>query len=128
MELRTPFEFLVGRLSSVLVTAGLLVVGGAAVAGCGSDSTGSTTPTDTATGGSDVATGGDSQSGSDTAAGGDTTSAQQCCADKGAQCGFVAGCPSSCGSCQTGFQCNSQTNKCVEQTTGPKLKVFGVSK
>ena len=128
MELRTPFEFLVGRLSSVLVTAGFLVVSGAAVAGCGSDSTsGGTTPTDTATGGSDVATGGDTTTAGDTASGGDTTSAQQCCADKGAQCGFVAGCPSSCGSCQTGFQCNSQTNKCVEQTTGPKLKVFGES-
>ncbi len=52
---------------------------------------------------------------------GDATT-NQCCADKGASCGFVAGCPTSCGGCATGKQCTA--NKCVDKVVVVKKK-FG---
>ncbi|MBM4342963.1 MAG: hypothetical protein FJ100_06260 [Deltaproteobacteria bacterium] len=43
-----------------------------------------------------------------------------CCASKGAQCGYVAGCPSNCGTCPSGQTCTN--NQCKGGSTGDCLK------
>ncbi len=88
---------------------------------CGSSSTTDTTPADTQTG-TDV-TSSDGITGEDGA--GDTSSdgANSCCADHGAQCGFIKECPKSCGACSTNQKCDA-THKCIADVK-PTLKKFG---
>lgn len=118
MELR----MYLGRLPSLLASAGLVLVSAAALPACGSDSNGGTTTptTDVATGGD---TGGDTATGGDIATGGDAKDNAACCAEKNAQCGFVAGCSASCGGCPTDKTCTA--NKCVDKVVGPEPAKFG---
>ncbi len=46
--------------------------------------------------------------------------ATACCASKGAQCGVVAGCPTSCGTCPSGQTCTS--NQCKGGSSGDCIK------
>ncbi|MFZ4580234.1 MAG: hypothetical protein ACOYOB_17770 [Myxococcota bacterium] len=111
------------------------------LAACGSDSTGGTSTTTDTSDTKDIF-GGDLTPGDSTAdsndnpdtinpgsdANTDVTAAQQCCLDKGADCGFVPGCPANCGPCKTNFKCDtagtSPTYKCKAETVVEKKK-FG---
>lgn len=126
------------RICTTIASVCMLVL-----AACGTDgTTGGTasgadtsTTTDTANVGDTFTTGdaGGKDAGGDTStSGGDTTdagSSSQCCKDKGAECGFVAGCPQSCGSCGTDKVCDTKAgatkNKCIAKTTGPAKKALG---
>lgn len=126
------------RICTTIASVCMLVL-----AACGTDgTTGGTasgadtsTTTDTANLGDTVTTGdtGGKDAGDGASSGGnDTTdagSASQCCKDKGAECGFVAGCPQSCGSCGTDKVCDTKAgatkNKCIAKTTGPAKKALG---
>ena len=56
----------------------------------------------------------------------DVVSPVQCCINKGAQCGFVAGCPQTCGSCSVDKVCDTKTgptkNKCISKFVTPVEK------
>jgi len=97
-----------------------------ALSACGTTASGGGNPPPTDTiGGKDGTVVPDATTPGDTAktdgSSGDAATSQ-CCADKGATCGFVAGCPTSCGGCPTGKQCTA--NKCVDKVVVVKKK-FG---
>ncbi len=101
------------------IVSGLLCVWALALGGCGGASSTPATGTDTsvtsdATGSDALADGvGDSVS----------ADAGDCCAQNGAQCGFIKQCTKSCGACSTGQSCDA-THKCVAVVTTP-LGKFG---
>lgn len=102
----------VGCGSSGTTPGGTVDTGGGAATdtggGGGSDAT---TGTDTGGGG-----GGDATGTTDTGGGGDN------CSCAGKECGFIPGCPKSCGSCGAGQKCVN--NKC-EKKVVVQLKKFG---
>jgi len=82
--------------------------------------------------GADTAPGADSTAGGDTATGGDTGSTNACCAAKGATCGFVPGCPQSCGGCPLNKICDTKAGsatqyKCIDKPASKPLKKNGES-
>ena len=108
------------KLSNVLLAISCSLAMG--LSACGSSTTSSTAE--------DTAIGGDT-SGSDATSVADGTgdtvgsdgSAATCCADHGAECGFIKECPKSCGACSTGQKCDA-THKCIADLKKP-LKKFG---
>ncbi len=127
------------RLCTALATLSLLVL-----SACGTSGTSGSTaaPADTTGSGDSTGVGdtkadttaGDSFAGTDAAVGTDagtvdTGGTNQCCKDKGAECGFVAGCPQSCGGCPTDKICDTKTgatkNKCIAKVVGPAKKKLG---
>lgn len=68
--------------------------------------------------------------GTGTDAGADAGGQNACCAAKKAQCGFVPGCPASCGGCPTGKQCDTKPGSpsqytCIDKTASKPLKKNG---
>ncbi len=103
--------------STVLTVLGCLALG---LSACGGTSTPPATGGDAS--GNGDATGSDISSLADGTADGSADSGN-CCADHGAQCGFIKECTKSCGACSTGQSCDA-THKCIAIVTTPLAK-FG---
>ncbi len=110
------------KLLSTSLSFAVLCCLALAVNACGSSTTPAGTSADSTTGsdsaGSDIASGADGSG--DTAVGDGSNS---CCADHGAECGFIKECPKSCGACSTSQKCDA-THKCIADIKVP-LNKFG---
>lgn len=120
------------RLCTALATLSLVVLAACGTSGtsggapAGADAIGKTDTTadigdaKTDSLASDAASGTDAASFSDAT---DASAGNQCCKDKGAECGFVAGCPQACSPCASDKTCTK--NKCVAKVVGPAKKKLG---
>lgn len=133
------------RYCSSWAGAVLAMVCAMALGACGSDGGGGggTVPSTDATAGTDgivvkdAATVDGSKdsapAGTDATVAGDAApdaATNACCAAKGATCGFVPGCPQSCGGCPVGKQCDTKAGsstlyKCTDKLAAKPLKKNG---